>query len=171
MAMDADRAGKPTPRIALTISAGGDLFRDFKENAGFRGKSIRQFLRMAPAAVRRGFEAMKIPGGHVVLRGRGRLLIFQPGSLDEFRKHPSMKMCEGITVGDLGGVPLEGLITIRLDGEEVEALRVAAGAASPGEAAGYAVWVWNRWHNTWREDFPGHELGIYLEREGRFESL
>jgi hypothetical protein len=131
---------------------------------------VEAFLRAAPAAVRRAFEAMN-GGGHVALRGKGRVILFQPGSLDEFRAHPSMKVHEGITAGDLGGMPLSGLYSFHLDGPEVEALRVAAGATSPGEAAGYAVWLWNRWHNSLREDFPDHELGICTEGNAEFVPL
>jgi len=169
--IDEDRIGNPPPGVSLTVSAGGGLFRDFSENARYRKMDVEGFLRMAPAAVRRAFEAMNVPGGHVALRGKGRVILFQPGSLDEFRAHPSMTVHEGITAGDLGGVPLSGLYTIHLHGGEVEALRVASGATSPGDAAGYAVWLWNRWHNSLREDFPDHELGIYFEWDGRFQPL
>lgn len=169
--MDANRTGIPPRGVSLTVSAGGGLFRDFRENASFRGKSIRQFLRMASPAVRRAFESMNGAGGHVALRGQGRLVLLQPSSLDEFRKHPSMQVMEGVTPGDLGGMTPSGLFNFRLDGAEVEALRLAVGAASPGEAAGYAVWLWNRWHNSLREDFPDHELGVYIERTRDFYPL
>jgi hypothetical protein len=147
----------------MMIHAGGALRDEIEKNAAMTGKTPENLLSFAPMVMvilaRRRAEFTD--GIFALHRGDASASITTANNLENFRAGVGMTMHEGISIGDLGGAPLDGLrVRIRVGTPLLAAGAICYGTSGRAETCGFLVWSFLRLLNNLREDLPGAELGV-----------